>query len=326
MAEWLRGRLAAAEQALAPSIAGWADRPVFVGWGRHLLGQIQRARGRLDAAAQTYQQAREATAGPGRAPLPAAGIGYVGLAEVARQRGELDAALEQVTEGIELCRQLPYVSPLAAGLVTLAWIRQARGDQAGALQAMQQAVRTSQAQAGPLNPVPAQQARLLLAQGDLPAAARWIAEGGFQADDEPDYAREPGHLVLARLLLAQGQPGPALALLDRLHAAAAGQERTASIIETGALRALALAASGRESDAVTVLAAMLTLASQQGQVRVFADEGPPMAVLLGWLIAAQRADQTAAQVPLAFLARLQRAFGDTSWSRAPGLPGRRCRA
>ena len=48
-----------------------------------------------------------------------------------------------------------------------------------------------------------------------------------------------------------------------------------------------------------------------------------MAALLG-LIAAQRADQTAARVPLAFLARLQRAFEDAR--PAPGLPGRRCRA
>jgi LuxR family maltose regulon positive regulatory protein len=213
-------------------------------------------------------------------PLPAAGIGYVGLAEVSRQRDELDAALGQVTEGIELCRQLAYVSPLAAGLVTLAWIRQARGDEAGALDAMREAVRTSQAQAGPLNPVPAQRARLLLAQGDLPAAARWIAERGLQADDEPDYAREPGHLVLTRLLLAQDQPAQALGLVDRLHTVAVSQERTASIIETGALRALALAANGRQSEAVTVLAEMLTLAGQQGHVRVFADEGPPMAALL----------------------------------------------
>jgi LuxR family maltose regulon positive regulatory protein len=38
VAEWLRGRLAAAERALVPSIAGWADKPVFVAWGRHLLG------------------------------------------------------------------------------------------------------------------------------------------------------------------------------------------------------------------------------------------------------------------------------------------------
>jgi LuxR family maltose regulon positive regulatory protein len=43
-----------------------------------------------------------------------------------------------------------------------------------------------------------------------------------------------------------------------------------------------------------------------------------MAELLGRLIAAQRADQTAARVPLAFLARLQRAFGE-----AGAVPGPR---
>jgi hypothetical protein len=70
---------------------------------------------------------------------------------------------------------------------------------------------------------------------------------------------------------------------------------------------------------------MLTLAGHQGHVRVFADEGPPMAALLGRLIAAQRADQTAAVVPLAFLAGSSGPSGRPAPSRAPGLPGR-CRA
>ena len=52
----------------------------------------------------------------------------------------------------------------------------------------------------------------------------------------------------------------------------------------------------------------LTLACPQGYVRVFADEGPPMAALLGRLIAAQRSGHAAAGVPLGCLARLQRAF------------------
>ena len=103
-------------------------------------------------------------------------------------------------------------------------------------------------------------------------------------------------------------PGQALALLDRLHAAAAAQDRTGSLIEAGALRALALAASGEEAAAVAAPAGTLTLACPQGYVRVFADEGPPMAALLGRLIAAQRASQDAAGVPLGCLARLQRAF------------------
>jgi len=58
----------------------------------------------------------------GGTPLPAWGPAYVGLGEVAYQRNELDLALRQVTEGIALSRQFVYTPPLAAGLVTLAWI------------------------------------------------------------------------------------------------------------------------------------------------------------------------------------------------------------
>ena len=101
--------------------------------------------------------------------------------------------------------------------------------------------------------------------------------------------------MLARVLLAQGRPGQALALLERLHAAAAAQERTGSVIEVQALQALALAASGEEAGAVAALAQALTLACPQGYVRLFADEGAPMAALLGRLIAAQRAEQAAAE-------------------------------
>jgi ATP/maltotriose-dependent transcriptional regulator MalT len=125
--------------------------------------------------------------------------------------------------------------------------------------------------------------------------------------------------VLARVLLAQGQPGQALTLLDRLYAAAVTQDRTGSVIEAGALRALALAAMGKNADAVTGLAGALTLACPQGYVRIFADEGPPVAALLGQLIASQRAGQFA-EIPLACLARLQRAFNAAHPRPGPG-PG-----
>ena len=246
IAEWVSGRLEGAERGLAAGVAGWraAGQRPLAAWACHDLGRVQRAQGRLDSARAAYQQALEITAQPGRAAMPAAGIGYVGLAEVAYQRNELDAAHRLVTEGIPLCRQLNWTQPLAAGLVTLAWIRQANGDPGGALEAMAEAARIAPdpAMTGLFNPVPVQRARLLLAQGHLGAAARWTQENGLNEDDEPDYASEQEHLVLVRVLLAQGRPGPALALLDRLHAAA--QHRADSLIEIGALRALALAASG----------------------------------------------------------------------------------
>jgi ATP/maltotriose-dependent transcriptional regulator MalT len=274
----------------------------------------------LDAAALTCEQALDALVTSGR-PLPAAGPSYAVLAEIAYQRDELDLALRHATEGIALCRQFVYTPPLASGLATLAWIRQATGDPAGALAAITEAGQASPGPAGLLNPVPARRAWLLLAQGDLATAARFPQENGLGPDNEPDYAREPGHLVRARILLAQDRPGQALALLDRLHAAAAAQDRGGSLIEIGALRALALAAAGDEADAVAALAGALALACPQGYVRVFAYEGPPMASLLGRLIAVQRTGQAAAGVPLGYLARLQRAFGPGQPANDPGRSG-----
>ena len=312
VAEWLCGRLTEAERALASSVTEWCETGelTLIAWGWYELVLIQLAQGRLDAAVLTCEQALDSLVTSGLPP-PAAGPSYAVLADIAYQRDELDSALRHATEGIALCRQFVFTLPLANGLATLAMIRQAAGDPAGALAAITEAEQAAPGPAGPLNPVAARRARLLLAQGDLAAAARFPQEDGLGPDDEPDYAREPGHLVLARILLAQDRPGPALALLDRLHAAAVAQGRTGSLIETGALRALALAAAGDEAGAVTALAGALLLASPQGHIRVFADEGPPMAALLGRLVAAQRAGsgfQGAAGVPLGYLARLQRAF------------------
>jgi len=325
VAEWLRGRLTQAERAVASSVTGWHEsgQLTLTAWGWYELALIQRAQGRLDAAALTCQQALASLLTSGRPP-PAAGPSYAVLAEIAYQRDELDLALRHATESIALCRQFVYTPLLANGLATLAMIRQATGDPAGALAAIAEAGQASPGPAGLLNPVPATRARLLLVQGDLAAVARWTTERGLSPDDEPDYPREPGQLVLARMLLAQDRPDRALALLDRLHVAAVAQDRVGSLIEIGALRALALAATGDEAGAVTALAGTLLLACPQGYIRVFADEGPPMAALLGRLVAAQRTGQAAAGVPLGYLARLQRAFGARpagQGSGAAAVPG-----
>jgi len=134
-----------------------------------------------------------------------------------------------------------------------------------------------------LNPAPAQQARLLLAQGDVEEAAHWATAAGLDPDDEPDYPREPAYLLLARVLLAQDNPGPALRLLQRLLDAAVSQGRAGSVIEIQALRALALAAHGDHAGALGPLTEAVTLARQSGYVRVFADEGAPMRILLAQL-------------------------------------------
>ena len=141
-------------------------------------------------------------------------MAHVGLAQVLYERNELTAALDHATQGVTLCRQLGFTPPLAGGLALVAWIRHARGDAAGALQAIGEAgrVELSPRVAALFNPVPALRALLLqLAQGDVDAATRWATAAGLSPDDQPDYPREPAYLVLARVLLAQNDPGPALA-------------------------------------------------------------------------------------------------------------------
>jgi LuxR family maltose regulon positive regulatory protein len=274
--------------------------------------------------------ALEIAAAPGQSALPSAGTAYAGMAEVEYQWDELDAALRHVTEGIACFRPVSHTALLATSLARLSWIRQATGDTAAALEAINEAERVapSPVVTGLVNPVPAQRARLLLVQGNVAAAARWTQQHGLSPEDEPSYPHEQEYLVLARVLLAQDRPGTALALLDRLVAQASAQDRMGSVIEIQALRALALSARGDEPGAVNTLAEALTLACPQGYVRVFVDEGPPMRALLRHIIAAHRAGQPSVRgIPVRHLARLRQAFDgqpDVPGSgpvTAPAMPG-----
>jgi LuxR family transcriptional regulator, maltose regulon positive regulatory protein len=301
LADWLRGMLPEAERGFTDLVARWRQlgESSLAARSCRFLGQVQRDRGRLDAAFRTYAEAVAIAEDPAQPRPPIAAYGYVGMAEAAYQRDELDEALRHVTDGIARGRQLSESEPLASGLVTLAWIRQAEGDSAGAVAAIEEAERSapSTAVADLLNPIPAQRARLLLAQGDIAAAAAWAAARGIDAEDEPSYLRQHEHLVLVRLLLAQGRPDRALSLLTRLHEPAVRQDRTGNVIELLALRALAHAASGDRHSALGTLAEALTLGHPRGYVRVFADEGAPMAALLAHV----------GGVPADYLARVLRA-------------------
>jgi LuxR family maltose regulon positive regulatory protein len=298
--EWLAGRLAEAEAALVSSIAGWRvasqHAPAAAALGYHYLGLVQRDQGRLEAALATYREALAVAAEPDRPAPQIAGIAYTGMAGVLYERDDLDAALGYATDGIALCRQLVYTPPLVTSLVTLAWIRQAQGDRAGALDALSQAerVQLSPMVVGLLNPVPAERARLALAQSDLDTAVHWVRVRGLTATDEPSFPREREYLVLVRVLLATHAHEQALGLLGRLHAQAASQRRTGSFVEILALQALAHAAGSDEPAALGALTEALELAAPEGHLRVFVDEGRPMAALLRRLLAGRRQERPAA--------------------------------
>ncbi|MBO0844469.1 MAG: hypothetical protein J2P22_03525 [Nocardioides sp.] len=95
-------------------------------------------------------------------------------------------------------------------------------------------------------------------------------------------------------------------MLDRLHAPAVSGGRVGSVIEIQAVRALALDATDDEDAADDAFVDALTLGSRQGHLRLFVDEGTPMAALLGRYIASHPRDHP--PVPADYLRVLVRAF------------------
>jgi LuxR family transcriptional regulator, maltose regulon positive regulatory protein len=323
--EWMDGRLKEAERQMSANLVMWRssvvpERAAMVSQYLGKLGKIQYCRGRLDSALDTYHQAIDAGGTPLRGEV---GVAHVGIAEVAYQRDERERARQHAETGIEQCRQFAYIPPLTAGLTTLAWLRHWDGDLAGAREAMAEAEQLTDPEVVDLiSPVGAERARLLLAQGEVEVAARWTADRGLGPDDEPSYPLEPAHLVLARVLLASDRPHEALRLLERLRAEAAAQQRAYSLIEIQALRALVLAADDDHAATNEALTEAVSLAQAPGCIRVFADEGRPMAELLGRLLAALDTERASGQV--GYLGRLIRACAGSdhpSGAIPPDVPG-----
>ncbi len=300
-AEWLRGHLDAAETAMADNLATWQDygEPGRAAWSCHYLGQIQLGQGRLDAAAATFRRVLEFAA-TSQVPVQAAGVAYIGLAAVDYRRDDLHGARRKVTEGLGICRRFVHTLPLATGLATLALVRHAGGDAAGAAEAIAEAGRVvDPAVADLLNPAPSVRARLALADGDVQAAAQWAQMRGLNVDGELRFPHEPAYLAFARILLALGEPENALGLLDRLRLPADEQNRTGSLIEIDVLRSVAMRAAGDQESAVATVVNALELAQPEGHVRVFVDEGPAMVGLLRTVVRVRQRNQPQAPSPVA---------------------------
>jgi LuxR family maltose regulon positive regulatory protein len=311
-ADWMTGRVIDTEPAFAQLLAEGRAAPAAYPVLRtcFMVGLVQQAQGKLGAALRTYREGLRLAAEGDWFSVYHAGEAHVGIAQVLYQRNQLGEAHQHATQGVECCRQVIELTELDVALVALAWVRQAMGDPDGALEAMEEACRTyPRADVVALAyPAWSERARLLLTLGRVEEAARWTREQGLSEHDEVSYLREGDQLVLARVLVAQSQPDRALGLLERLDALAASQGRTGSLLQIRALRALALQAAGEHQGALTLLAETLELAAPEGHVRVFADEGPPMAALLRSLLGTRRRARAAAGAGTEHLHRVIQAF------------------
>jgi len=134
-----------------------------------------------------------------------------------------------------------------------------------------------------LHDAQAHKANLALAAGDIDAAQQWapareLVGGKLTGLDHP--LQEIEYLTFARLLMAGGNYAEALPILKNLLETQEHMGRVRAAIQTMALQALCYRALRRTDEAVRTLARALMLAEPEGFVRVFIEQGPPMAALL----------------------------------------------
>jgi LuxR family maltose regulon positive regulatory protein len=225
--------------------------------------------------------------------LPIASEPLMGLGEIWREWNDLSLATQYLEQGIESAQRWAETSALD-GYMSLVRVKQSQGDVDGAgnvlLLAQQMAEQFDGTDLDDLM-VDLLRLRLSIAQGDIASAEHWTGQRprdkylhpeewesgfGFVRSHMDKYER----ILLARLRIAQQRSSEAVSLLEPLLALTQSLRRVDLLIEVEVLRALALQQLDDQDQALAVLEHALSLAEPGGYVRIFVDEGPPMAQLL----------------------------------------------
>jgi LuxR family maltose regulon positive regulatory protein len=315
LAHWASGNLKGAYQSFADGLIHLheAGNVADAIGGAVALVDIRVTQGRLRDARRICERGLRLAVEHGAPQLRGTADMYVGLSELAYERGDLQAALQHLSRRQEQGEHTGFPRYPYRWRVARARIRAAQGDLDGALDLLEEAERRFVGDFFPLvRPVATWKTRVWVAQGRLDDALAWARERGLSAHDELSYLREFEHLTLARVLLARSQANPAhpslheaIGLLDRLLQAAEAGARTESLIEVLVLRSRAFQLQEDLPGALASLSRALTLAEPEGYVRVFVDEGQAMAALLEAQSAAYKAQSDPTQP---YLEQLRAAF------------------
>ncbi len=248
-----------------------------------------REQGRLQQTIQICQQQMQKAIEFGMSQSTMVGWLLAVWAETLAELNDLNEALDRAKKGFYLTERSGDLQMLGWSFMCLIRILISRRDLADAeetIQKMENLARKSRIPPWIANQVAAWQARLWLAQDKLEAASQWAQERGLATGGEPiplqeiDFFSLFDYLILARIFIAQGRLDETARLLEQLLRAAEAGGRTSKVIEIKILQALTFQAGNETDRALSALKGALALAEPEGFIRVFVDEGPPMAHLL----------------------------------------------
>jgi LuxR family maltose regulon positive regulatory protein len=238
-----------------------------------LLGNLQKLDNQLYQAAATYRRALELA---GDHPHPNVSGVHLNLAQICYEWNDLEGAERHGRLSLQLGRQFDLlIDRFILSEVFLAHLQLAQGEADGAAARLAEAEHSAHAHDFTLRlpEIAAEQVLILLQKGQVTAAAQLARQYELP-------------LSRARVLIAQNDPAAALAVLEPLRRQMEERGWMDERLKTLALQAVALHLRGEKEQAAQLLGEALALAEPGGFIRLFVDEGAPMAALLA-AVAAQ---------------------------------------
>lgn len=252
---------------------------------RYYLAQVRVLQGRLHEARDIYEQAIRYAREKG---MPVySGVEHAGLGDLNREWNQLEDAASEMRKGLELAEAGDFILSLMDVYPARVRLALSQKDWEAAWTHIRRAERAARRcpTSVEIKHVRAWQARLQLAQGNLAEAVSWtepfeVAMKGAKITAPFDLINEFSMLTLARVWLAQGKADQAAALLEQVRKRAEDAGRGGRALEAQILQALAEQAAGKEKQAIQTFTRSLAQAEPEGYVRLFIDEGAPVARLL----------------------------------------------
>ncbi|CAN5829927.1 LuxR C-terminal-related transcriptional regulator [soil metagenome] len=213
------------------------------------------------------------------------GHAQLGLAQIAYEWNNLAEAQAAATEALDAIQRTDNEALFASAELLLMRVQAAQGQRAMAQQQLARVLASMQPQRSPRHyyfyrELRAEGAQFDLDDGDLAAVQRWWTMCNQEEQPLPPLYAEREAALVGRWLLAQGKPTEALAWLGRVLVQAQQAQRTRNTLEIQVVMALAHAAAKDLTEAKATLQATLEFTAPQGYLRLFLDEGHPLATLL----------------------------------------------
>ena len=259
------------------------------------LADIRITQGRLREAMSCYERGLQLATEQGIFALRGAADMYVGMSTLHLQRGNLNAAMQDLMKSKELGEFAGLTQNPYRWRVAMASIQESQGDLGDALGMLNEAEGLYVSDFFPnVHSISAMKARIWVSQGRLGEAFDWVREKHLSVEDDLSYLLEFEHITMARVLLAQHQRDRSdhsileiIGLLDRLLQSAEKGGRIGTVIEILVLQTLAQQMQNGIVGDLEPLECALTLAESEGYVRIFVKEGLPMVQLLNKAVAGE---------------------------------------